>query len=235
MMLKLSDVHGSYGPIVALRGVSLEIPEGAIVSILGANGAGKSTTLRAISGLVRISSGSIEFMGQRIDRASPESIVQMGISQVPEGRQIFGELTVEENLRLGAYTRRDTDGVKQDMSRVYDYFPVLIERRKQTASTLSGGEQQMLAIGRALMARPRLLLLDEPSLGLAPLVTREIFEIVRTINGEGITVLLVEQNARLALGIAGFGYVLETGSVALADTSESLRQNEDVRRSYLGY
>lgn len=213
----------------------MEIPEGGIVSILGANGAGKSTTLRAISGLVRISSGSIEFMGQRIDRASPESIVQMGISQVPEGRQIFGELTVEENLRLGAYTRRDADGVKQDMNRVYDYFPVLIQRRKQTASTLSGGEQQMLAIGRALMARPRLLLLDEPSLGLAPLVTREIFEIVRTINGEGITVLLVEQNARLALGIASFGYVLETGTVALADTSESLRQNEDVRRSYLGY
>jgi branched-chain amino acid transport system ATP-binding protein len=234
-MLKLSDVHGSYGPVVALRGVALEVPEGGIVTILGANGAGKSTTLRAISGLVRITSGSIEFMGRRIDHLSPENIVQMGISQVPEGRQIFGELTVEENLRLGAYTRRDSDGVSRDMSRVYDYFPVLIERRKQTAATLSGGEQQMLAIGRALMARPRLLLLDEPSLGLAPLVTREIFEIVRTINGEGITVLLVEQNARLALGIAGFGYVLETGSVALADTSESLRQNEDVRRSYLGY
>jgi branched-chain amino acid transport system ATP-binding protein len=234
-MLKVNDIHASYGPVVALRGVSLEVPEGGIVTILGANGAGKTSTLRAISGLVRISRGSVEFMGQRIDRLPPETIVQMGISQVPEGRQIFGELNVEENLRLGAYIRRDGDGIRKDMQRVYDYFPVLAERRKQTAVTLSGGEQQMLAIGRALMARPRLLLLDEPSLGLAPLVTREIFEIVRVINGEGITVLLVEQNARLALDIAQFGYVLETGSVALADTSESLRQNEDVRRSYLGY
>jgi branched-chain amino acid transport system ATP-binding protein len=235
MLLKLDDIHASYGPVVALRGVSLEVPEGGIVSILGANGAGKSSTLRAISGLVRISHGSIEFMGRRIDHMAPEAIVQMGISQVPEGRQIFGELNVEENLRLGAYTRRDRDGVRKDMQRVYGYFPVLAQRRKQTAATLSGGEQQMLAIGRALMARPRLLLLDEPSLGLAPLVTREIFDIVGVINGEGITVLLVEQNARLALGIAQYGYVLETGSVALADTSESLRQNEDVRRSYLGY
>jgi branched-chain amino acid transport system ATP-binding protein len=234
-VLKVNDIHGSYGPVVALRGVSLEVPEGGIITILGANGAGKSTTLRSISGLVRISRGSIEFMGQRIDHLSPEAIVQRGISQVPEGRQIFDELTVEENLRLGAYTRRDGAGVRRDMARVYDYFPVLVERRKQTASTLSGGEQQMLAIGRALMARPRLLLLDEPSLGLAPLITRGIFEIVRGINDEGITVLLVEQNARLALGIAQFGYVLESGTVALADTSESLRQNEDVRRSYLGY
>jgi len=234
-MLKVNEIHASYGPVVALRGVSLHVPEGGIISILGANGAGKSSTLRAISGLVRISRGSIEFMGQRIDHLLPENIVQMGISQVPEGRQIFGELTVEENLRLGAYTRRDGDGIRKDMQRVYDYFPVLAERRKQTALTLSGGEQQMLAIGRALMARPRLLLLDEPSLGLAPLVTREIFEIIQVINSEGVTVLLVEQNARLALGIAQFGYVLETGVVALADTSESLRENEDVRRSYLGY
>jgi branched-chain amino acid transport system ATP-binding protein len=234
-MLKVNEIHASYGPVVALRGISLHVPEGGIVSILGANGAGKSSTLRAISGLVRISRGSIEFMGRRIDHQSPEKIVQMGISQVPEGRQIFGELTVEENLRLGAYTRRDGDGVRKDTQRVYDYFPVLAQRRKQTALTLSGGEQQMLAIGRALMARPRLLLLDEPSLGLAPLVTREIFEIVRALNGEGLTVLLVEQNARIALGIAQFAYVLEIGVVALADTSESLRQNEDVRRSYLGY
>jgi len=234
-MLKVNEIYASYGPVVALRGVSLHVPEGGIVSILGANGAGKSSALRAISGLVRISRGSIEFMGQRIDHLPPENIVQKGISQVPEGRQIFGELSVEENLRLGAYTRRDGDGVRKDTQRVYDYFPVLAERRKQTALTLSGGEQQMLAIGRALMARPRLLLLDEPSLGLAPLVTREIFEIIRVINGEGVTVLLVEQNARLALGIAQFGYVLETGVVALAATSESLRENEDVRRSYLGY
>jgi branched-chain amino acid transport system ATP-binding protein len=234
-MLKVNEIYASYGPVVALRGVSLHVPEGGIVSILGANGAGKSSALRAISGLVRISRGSIEFMGQRIDHLPPENIVQKGISQVPEGRQIFGELSVEENLRLGAYTRRDGDGIRKDMQRVYDYFPVLAERRKQTALTLSGGEQQMLAIGRALMARPRLLLLDEPSLGLAPLVTREIFEIIQVINGEGVTVLLVEQNARLALGIAQFGYVLETGVVALAATSESLRENEDVRRSYLGY
>ena len=234
-MLKVNEIHASYGPVVAVRGISLHVPEGGIVSILGANGAGKSSTLRAISGLVRISRGSIEFMGQRIDHLPPENIVQKGISQVPEGRLIFGELSVEENLRLGAYTRRDGGGIKKDMQLVYDYFPVLAERRKQTALTLSGGEQQMLAIGRALMARPRLLLLDEPSLGLAPLVTREIFKIIRAINGEGVTVLLVEQNARLALGIAQFGYVLETGVVALSDTSESLRENEDVRRSYLGY
>jgi branched-chain amino acid transport system ATP-binding protein len=234
-MLKVNEIHASYGPVVALRGVSLHVPEGGIVSVLGANGAGKSSALRAISGLVRISRGSIEFMGHRIDHLPPENIVQRGISQVPEGRQIFGELSVEENLRLGAYTRRDGDGIRKDTQLVYDYFPVLAERRKQTALTLSGGEQQMLAIGRALMARPRLLLLDEPSLGLAPLITREIFEIIRAINSEGVTVLLVEQNARLALGIAQFGYVLETGVVALADTSETLRQNEDVRRSYLGY
>jgi len=234
-MLKVNEVYASYGPVVALRGVSLHVPEGGIVSILGANGAGKSSALRAISGLVRISRGSIEFMGKRIDHLPPENIVQRGISQVPEGRQIFGELSVEENLRLGAYTRRDGDGIRKDTQRIYDYFPVLAERRKQTALTLSGGEQQMLAIGRALMARPRLLLLDEPSLGLAPLVTREIFEIIQAINGEGVTVLLVEQNARIALGIAQFGYVLETGVVALAEPSETLRQNEDVRRSYLGY
>jgi branched-chain amino acid transport system ATP-binding protein len=234
-MLKVNEVYASYGPVVALRGVSLHVPEGGIVSILGANGAGKSSALRAISGLVRISRGSIEFMGKRIDHLPPENIVQRGISQVPEGRQIFGELSVEENLRLGAYTRRDGDGIRKDTQRIYDYFPVLAERRKQTALTLSGGEQQMLAIGRALMARPRLLLLDEPSLGLAPLVTREIFEIIQAINGEGVTVLLVEQNARIALGIAQFGYVLETGVVVLAEPSETLRQNEDVRRSYLGY
>jgi branched-chain amino acid transport system ATP-binding protein len=234
-MLKVNEIYASYGPVVALRGVSIHVPEGGIVSILGANGAGKSSALRAISGLVRISRGSIEFMGQRIDHLPPENIVQRGISQVPEGREIFGELTVEENLRLGAYTRRDGDGVRTDTQRVYDYFPVLAQRRKQTALTLSGGEQQMLAIGRALMARPRLLLLDEPSLGLAPLVTREIFQIVQAINKEGVTILLVEQNARIALGIAQYAYVLETGVIALADTSDILRQNEDVRRSYLGY
>ncbi len=235
-MLQIKDIHASYGPILALRNVSLEVPEHGIITILGANGAGKSSTLRAISGLVRISSGSIEFEGHRIDRLAPERIVEMGIVQVPEGRQLFTDLSVLENLRLGAYTRRDGDGVRRDMQRVFEYFPVLAERQKQSAGTLSGGEQQMLAIGRALMAKPRLLLLDEPSLGLAPIVTREIFDIVTTLNAdEGLTILLVEQNARLALGIAQYGYVLETGAVVLHNTSENLRQDEDVRRSYLGY
>jgi branched-chain amino acid transport system ATP-binding protein len=235
-VLQIKDIQASYGPILALRNVSLEVPEHGIITILGANGAGKSTTLRAISGLVRISGGSIEFEGHRIDRLAPERIVEMGIVQVPEGRQLFTDLSVIENLRLGAYTRRDGDGVRRDMQRVFEYFPVLAERQKQSAGTLSGGEQQMLAIGRALMAKPRLLLLDEPSLGLAPIVTREIFDIVTTLNAdEGLTILLVEQNARLALGIAQYGYVLETGTVVLHNASESLRQDEDVRRSYLGY
>jgi branched-chain amino acid transport system ATP-binding protein len=235
-VLQIKDINASYGPILALHNVSLEVPEHGIITILGANGAGKSSTLRAISGLVRISSGSIEFEGHRIDRLAPERIVEMGIVQVPEGRQLFTDLSVLENLRLGAYTRRDGDGVRRDMQRVFEYFPVLAERQKQSAGTLSGGEQQMLAIGRALMAKPRLLLLDEPSLGLAPIVTREIFDIVTTLNAdEGLTILLVEQNARLALGIAQYGYVLETGTVVLHNASESLRQDEDVRRSYLGY
>jgi branched-chain amino acid transport system ATP-binding protein len=235
-MLRVESIHAAYGPILALRDVSLEVPEKSIITILGANGAGKSSTLRAISGLVHISSGSIEFMGQRIDHLAPERIVEMGIIQVPEGRQLFTELTVLENLRLGAYTRRDRDGVKQDIQRVFAYFPVLAERQKQSAGTLSGGEQQMLAIGRALMGRPKLLLLDEPSLGLAPKITREIFDIVSTLNAEeGLTILLVEQNARLALGIARYGYVLETGRVVLHDTGTNLQQDEAVRRSYLGY
>ena len=235
MLLRLDEVHVSYGPRLALRGVSIEVAQGNVVTILGANGAGKSTTLRTISGLVRPSQGAIEFDGRRIDGLAPERIVEMGICQVPEGRQLFSELTVMENLRLGAYTRRDGSGVRSDLDRVFGLFPILAERRQQAAGSLSGGEQQMLAIGRALMARPRLLLLDEPSLGLAPLVTRGIFDIVRTIHQEGMTVLLVEQNARLALGIAQFGYVLETGRVVLADSAENLRGHEDVRRSYLGY
>ncbi len=234
-LLSLKDLYVSYGPRVALQGVSLEVPAGSVVAILGANGAGKSSTLRAVSGLVHPGQGTIEFDGQRIEGMAPERIVQMGISQVPEGRQLFNELTVMENLRLGAYTRRDGDGVRRDLDRVFGLFPILAQRRKQAAGSLSGGEQQMLAIGRALMARPRLLLLDEPSLGLAPRVTRDIFDIIRTIHEEGITVLVVEQNARLALEIAAFGYVLETGRVVLADTAANLRENEAVRRSYLGY
>jgi branched-chain amino acid transport system ATP-binding protein len=235
-MLKVTDLYTAYGPIMALRGVSLEVPEGQIIAVLGANGAGKSTALRTISGLVHPVRGSIQFMGRMIEKASPEAIVQMGISQVPEGRQIFFELTVMENLLLGAYVRRGRRAVNQDLEKVFQYFPVLAERQKQMAGTLSGGEQQMVAIGRALMARPRLILLDEPSLGLAPLVVQNIFDIIKTLNrDDGITVLLVEQNAHLALAIAQQGYVLETGRVVIEDTGENLRRNEAVRRSYLGY
>ncbi len=246
-MLKLREVVAAYGPIVALHGVSLEVPEGSIVTVLGANGAGKSTTLRAISGLLRPREGSIEFEGQRIDRLSAEQIVSLGMSHIPEGRQLFSELTVLENLRLGAYSRfagmasgiREYRQRRRDfeaaLKQVLEYFPILAERKNQVAGTLSGGEQQMLAMGRGLMARPRLLLLDEPSMGLAPMVTREIFEIIHTINRtQGVTILLVEQNANLALEIAHYGYVLETGRIALADTSENLRKSEAVQRSYLG-
>jgi len=235
-LLRVSDVSASYGPIQALQGVSLEVSEGQIVALLGANGAGKSSTLKVISGILRPSGGSVEFLGQRIDRRSPESIVSLGISHVPEGRQLFTELTVEENLRLGAYARRDRHGIKRDMDRVYEYFPLLAERRKQPAGSLSGGEQQMLAIGRGLMARPKLLLLDEPSLGLAPTVVQEIFQIIKTINREeGLTVLLVEQNATMALRVSQYGYVLETGRIVLAADAAELKENESVRRSYLGY
>ena len=235
-MLTIRDVHASYGPVLALQGISLEVPAGGIVAVLGANGAGKSSTLRAVSGLLRCSHGGIAFDGERIDRLSPERIVRMGVSQVPEGRQTFTELTVRENLRLGAYVRRDGGEVRRDLDRVYSYFPVLGERRSQTAGLLSGGEQQMLAIGRALMARPRVLLLDEPSLGLAPMLVREIFRIVKAINEEeGLAVLLVEQDANLALDIAQHGYLLEVGRVVLDDEAAHLRQNESVRRSYLGY
>jgi branched-chain amino acid transport system ATP-binding protein len=247
-MLKLHEVVAAYGPVVALHGVSLEVREGSIVAVLGANGAGKSTTLRAISGLLRPRSGSIEFDGQRIDRLSAEQIVSLGMSHIPEGRQLFGELTVLENLRLGAYSRftgvplsigeyrRRREDLRAALKQVYQYFPILAERRNQIAGTLSGGEQQMLAIARGLMGNPRLLLLDEPSMGLAPMVTREIFEIIHAINQtQGVTILVVEQNANLALEIAHYGYVLETGRIALADTSENLRANEAVRRSYLGY
>jgi branched-chain amino acid transport system ATP-binding protein len=235
-MLRITDVHAAYGPILALHGVSLEVPAGSIVTLLGPNGAGKTTTLRVVSGLLHPSSGTIEFEGRRIDRMAPEAIVSLGMSHVPENRQLFAELTVLENLRLGAYIRRDRNGIKQDMEQVFHYFPILHDRQKQVAGTLSGGEQQMLAIGRGLMARPRLLLLDEPSMGLAPLVTREIFEIVKSINQkQKVTILLVEQNASLALAIAERGYVLETGRIALSDTSANLQRSEAVRRSYLGY
>ncbi len=235
-MLQVKEITAAYGPITALHDVSLDVPEGKIVAVLGANGAGKTSTLRAVSGLLRPSQGSIEFEEQRIDNLAPEEIVSRGVVQVPEGRELFAELTTLENLRLGAYTRRDPDGVKRDLKQVFGYFPILAERKNQQAGTLSGGEQQMLAIARGLMARPRVLLLDEPSLGLAPKVTQEIFEIIQTINKEqGVSILLVEQNANLALSIADFGYVLETGRIVIGDSAENLRQNEEVRRSYLGY
>jgi len=235
-MLRVTDIHAAYGPILALHGVSLEVPDGGIVTLLGPNGAGKSTTLRTISGLMHPTSGTIEFDGRRIDRLAAEQIVSLGISQVPENRQLFAELTVLENLRLGAWGRRDGKGIKDDMEQVFAYFPILLQREKQVAGTLSGGEQQMLAIGRGLMARPRLLILDEPSLGLAPLVTREIFQIIKSINAkQKVTILVVEQNANLALEIAQHGYVLETGRVVLSDSSAKLQSSESVRRSYLGY
>jgi len=234
-MLRLQQVETHYGQVQALRDISLDVPASSIVTLIGANGAGKSTTLRAISGLVRPTHGTIELEGRRIDRLSPSDIVSLGISQAPEGRQILATLTVAENLKLGSYTRRDRGSVNEDLERVFTYFPVLAERRKQLGGTLSGGEQQMLAIARALMSRPRLLLLDEPSLGLAPLYVREIFKIIETLNREtDTTILLVEQNANMALSIADYGYVLRNGRVVLSGTSELLRDNEEVQRSYLG-
>jgi len=232
-LLELRDVEARYGEVRALHGVSLSVDEGAFVSVLGANGAGKTTTLRAVSGTVR-SSGEIAFGGERIDRRAPETVARLGVAHVPEGRGIIGELSVWENLRLGAYTRRGA--AKEDFARVQAYFSWLEERRHQLAGTLSGGEQQMLALARAFMQRPRLLLLDEPSLGLAPLLVTEIFRIIKELNeNEGLTVLVVEQNAHIALQVANSAFVLEVGRVALAGPSEELQQHESVRRSYLGY
>jgi branched-chain amino acid transport system ATP-binding protein len=232
-LLELDDVGARYGPVQALHGVSLTVREGEIVAVLGANGAGKTTTLRAISGTVA-RSGTIELDGKTL-RGGPEASARAGIAHVPEGRGTFVDLTVTENLRLGAYTRRDR-GVKDDVQRVIGYFPWMAERGGQRAGTLSGGEQQMLALGRALMSRPRLLLLDEPSLGLAPMVVREFFRVVRELNEkEGLTVLVVEQDARIALSLSSRAYVLEVGRVALTGTSAELRDDESIRRSYLGY
>jgi len=232
-LLALEDVEARYGPVQALRGVALEVPEGAIVAVLGANGAGKTTTLRAVSGTVRWS-GRITFAGKALG-GGPESVARAGIAHVPEGRGTFTELTVNENLRLGAYTRR-VRSLQADIDRMAQWFPWIPERAGQQAGTLSGGEQQMLALARALMARPRLLMLDEPSLGLAPMIVREIFRIVRELNEqEGLTVLVVEQDARIALQAASDAYVLEVGRVAVSGPSEELRENESVRRSYLGY
>jgi len=233
-VLEVRDLDVYYGAVHALKGVSLSAEKGEIVTLIGANGAGKTTLLRSISGLVASRSGSIRFEGADITRTPPHEIVGLGISQSPEGRMVFANLTVEDNLELGAYRRRDRAAIEEDRKRVFELFPRLLERRRQSAGTLSGGEQQMLAIGRALMSRPRLLLLDEPSLGLAPLLVREIFRTIVEINQRGVTVLLVEQNAHMALSVARRGYVLETGRVVLEDRADELLRNADVKSAYLG-
>jgi branched-chain amino acid transport system ATP-binding protein len=233
-MLELDGVHSFYGPIEALKGVSLSVGEGEIVALIGANGAGKSTALMTISGVVAPRKGRIAFRGRPVNGLAPHRIVGMGISQVPEGRRIFPGLTVDENLEMGAFPRKDRDRVEEDLDRVFGLFPILKERRRQRGGTLSGGEQQMLAIGRALMARPLLLLLDEPSLGLAPRVVGQIFEIIRQINREGMTILLVEQNARAALMLARRGYVMETGRIVIENRAKGLLEDPRVRSAYLG-
>jgi len=234
-MLELRNVKTFYGNIQALKGISIEIAEGEIITLIGANGAGKSTTLMSICGIAPPRSGEILFMGQPIQELSPNKIVALGISQVPEGRRIFPRLSVTENLDMGAFLRPDKDGIKKDIDYIFSLFPILAERRAQAGGTLSGGEQQMLAISRALMARPRLLLMDEPSLGLAPIIVRQIFDIIKKINVESnTTIFLVEQNANLALKVAHRGYVMETGRITLSDSAEKLLTNDDVRRAYLG-
>ena len=233
-MLRVEGLDVYYGAVHALKGVTLRAEAGEVVTLIGANGAGKTTLLRSISGLIPARAGRVTFEGRDITRMPSHEIVGLGISQSPEGRMVFANLTVEDNLELGAYRRKDREAIRQDRESVYRLFPRLLERRKQTSGTLSGGEQQMLAIGRALMSRPRLLLLDEPSLGLAPLLVREIFRTILEINRGGVTVLLVEQNAHMALSIAGRGYVLETGRVQLEDQAARLLQNEDVKKAYLG-
>lgn len=233
-MLKLNNIHTYYGNIRAVHGISLEVNAGEKVCMIGANGAGKSTTLMTISGVNAPAEGSIEFEGRNITSTSAEERVTFGISQVPEGRLIFPDMTVLENLELGAYIRKDTAEMKSDMDKIFGYFPVLAERRRQRGGSLSGGEQQMLAIGRSLMSNPRLLLLDEPSLGLAPLIVKQIFEIIEQINEEGTTILLVEQNAQLALNVTDRGYVMETGEITIDGTSSDLLADERVRQAYLG-
>ena len=233
-MLKIENLHVSYGGIRALRGVSLEVPDGKIVTLIGANGAGKSTTLRTISGLVKADSGSITYDGQELLGMPINKILEKGIAMVPEGRRVFTNLTVRENLKVGAYLRKDKAEIEKDLDWVYSLFPRLKERDWQLAGTLSGGEQQMLAVGRALMSRPKLMMMDEPSLGLAPLVVKGIFEIIQEINRQGVTVLLIEQNANMALKTADIGYVLETGEITLTGSGRELLANEAVKKAYLG-
>lgn len=233
-MLKLENINLYYDGIHALKDISLEVPEGKIISLIGANGAGKTSTLRTISGLSRPKSGKITFKDQDLLKISPEKLVNLGIVQVPEGRRIFAPLTVFENLELGAYLRKDKDGIEKDLQRVFKRFPRLEERRKQMAGTLSGGEQQMLAMGRALMSGPKVLLLDEPSMGLAPILVREIFDIISELNKLGITILLVEQNAKMALSIADYAYVMETGKIVLEGKGEELAESDEIQKAYLG-
>jgi branched-chain amino acid transport system ATP-binding protein len=233
-MLEIKDIHTYYGNIHALKGVSLTVSQGEVVTLIGSNGAGKTTTLRTIQGLLRPREGTILFEGKPLESLSTESIVRLGISQSPEGRLIFPRMTVQENLEMGAYLRNDTLGIKSDMEKALNLFPRLRERISQKGGTLSGGEQQMLAIARALMSRPRLLLLDEPSMGLAPMLVSQIFAIIRDINAQGTTILLVEQNARMALSVAHRGYVIQTGQVVVAGSASDLQSNETVRQAYLG-
>ena len=234
-MLKVKNLNVYYGNIHAIKDVSIEVNEGEIVSLIGANGAGKTTTLQTISGLLKARSGEIEFLGNNLLKTEPHKILQMGLAQVPEGRRVFAELTVKENLQLGAYTIKDKDeNINADRDKVYERFPRLKEREKQLAGTLSGGEQQMLAMGRAIMSRPKILLLDEPSMGLSPLLVKEIFRIIKEVNKSGVTVLLVEQNAKMALSISDRAYVLETGKIAMEGNAKERMQNEDIKKAYLG-
>jgi branched-chain amino acid transport system ATP-binding protein len=235
VVLSVRNLESYYGPIMAIRGCSLEVREGQIVTVLGANGAGKTTLMKTISGVMDPEKGQIIYGGENIAGAAPDKVVRMGIVHVPEGREMFPLLTVEENLRMGAFVRNDAEGVRRDEAMVYSYFPILAERRRQAAGTLSGGQQQMLAIGRGLMARPKLMLLDEPSLGLSPLLVKEIFQIIRRLNREqGVTMMLVEQNARVALEVADYGYVMELGRIVMADEARRLLQSKDIQEFYLG-
>ena len=233
-MIKIDDLVVSYGGIEALKGVSLEVPSGKIVTLVGANGAGKSTTLKSIVGLVKPKSGSIDYEGTDLTKLKTENMVKEGIALVPEGRRVFSDLTVLENLKIGAYLRKDKKGLEEDLEKVYSLFPRLKERAWQVSGTLSGGEQQMLAIGRALMCRPKLIMMDEPSLGLAPIIVKELFGIIKKINEEGMTVLLIEQNANAALKIADIGYIMETGRITLKGSGKELLNNEEIKKAYLG-
>nr|WP_307833139.1 ABC transporter ATP-binding protein [Psychrobacter submarinus] len=234
-MLEVRNLESAYGPVMALRGVSLEVPKGKVVTILGANGAGKTTLMKTISGVINPRKGAVWFHSERIDGTEPDRLVKKGLAHVPEGREVFPFLSVAENLAMGAYTRRDKAEIQRDVEMIYEYFPILKERRDQAAGTMSGGQQQMLAIGRGLMSRPSLMLLDEPSLGLSPLLVQEIFTIIRRLNKEqGVTILLVEQNARVALAAADYGYVLETGRIVMAGSADKLMLSDDIKEFYLG-